>query len=193
MPTRLRSNFTYANVMATLAVFIALGGSSYAALTITGRNVKDRSLTGRELKRDSVGAKAIKESSLRSVANARRLNGLTASTLLLKCPQATFPAGGTCIEDTTRPPSGYRSAVLTCGGADGDKTAGRRLPTLGELTVAYTRIDPAPGGELTSHVYPRPDGVVDVLYTTSKTGRTAVAPDDGTAPKAFRCAVDPLN
>ena len=36
MRTRLRQRLTYANVMSTLAVFIALGGSSYAALTISG-------------------------------------------------------------------------------------------------------------------------------------------------------------
>ena len=52
---RLRRHFTYANVMATLAVFIALGGSSYAALNITGRDVKDGSLTHRELKRNTLG------------------------------------------------------------------------------------------------------------------------------------------
>ena len=38
----IRKRLTYANVMATLAVFIALGGSSYAALTITGRDVVNR-------------------------------------------------------------------------------------------------------------------------------------------------------
>ena len=33
MIDKLRQRLTYANVMSTLAVFIALGGSSYAALT----------------------------------------------------------------------------------------------------------------------------------------------------------------
>jgi hypothetical protein len=32
MIQRLRARLTYANVMATIAVFIALGGSSYAAI-----------------------------------------------------------------------------------------------------------------------------------------------------------------
>ena len=36
--TRMREHLTYANVMATIAVFIALGGTSYAAITITGRS-----------------------------------------------------------------------------------------------------------------------------------------------------------
>ena len=45
MVNRLRGKLTYANVMSTVAVFVALGGSSYAALTITGRDVKNSSLT----------------------------------------------------------------------------------------------------------------------------------------------------
>jgi hypothetical protein len=36
----------HAVVVADLALFVALGGSSYAALTITGGNVKNSSLTG---------------------------------------------------------------------------------------------------------------------------------------------------
>jgi hypothetical protein len=52
----IRSRFTYANVMATIGVFIALGGSSYAALKVTGRNVPDGSLTGKDLKNGSVKA-----------------------------------------------------------------------------------------------------------------------------------------
>ena len=51
---RIRSRLSYANVMATVAVFIALGGSSYAAIKITGRNVPDGTLTGKDLKNTSV-------------------------------------------------------------------------------------------------------------------------------------------
>jgi hypothetical protein len=50
--------------MATVAVFIALGGSSYAAITVTGKNVKDSSLTGKDVKNRSLTGKDIKKSSL---------------------------------------------------------------------------------------------------------------------------------
>ena len=50
MLAKVRSALTYANVMATLAVFIALGGSSYAALRITGKNVPKDALTGADIK-----------------------------------------------------------------------------------------------------------------------------------------------
>ena len=43
---KLRSRLTYANVMSTIAVFVALGGSAYAAATITGADVVNESLTG---------------------------------------------------------------------------------------------------------------------------------------------------
>jgi hypothetical protein len=42
MLDRLRGHLTYANVMASMAVFIALGGSSYAALMLTNNSVKSR-------------------------------------------------------------------------------------------------------------------------------------------------------
>lgn len=48
---RLRARNAYANVMATIAVFIALGGSSYAALQVTGKNVPRDALTGADIKK----------------------------------------------------------------------------------------------------------------------------------------------
>jgi hypothetical protein len=43
-----------AMVVALIALFVALGGTGYSAIRITGRNVKDSSLTGRDIKKDSV-------------------------------------------------------------------------------------------------------------------------------------------
>ena len=38
MLARLRAKLTYANVVATLALFLALGGVSYAAVRVTSRS-----------------------------------------------------------------------------------------------------------------------------------------------------------
>jgi hypothetical protein len=62
---------TYANVVATLALFVALGGSSYAISQIGSRQVKDRSLRGRDLHRDTVTGKEVRESSLGTVPSAQ--------------------------------------------------------------------------------------------------------------------------
>ncbi len=61
---RLRNRLTYANTVATLALFLALGGSSYAAISITGKNVKNGSLTGKDIKGSSLGTKQVKNGSL---------------------------------------------------------------------------------------------------------------------------------
>ena len=60
MLAKLRARLTYANVVATLALFVALGGSSYAAITITGKNVKNSSLTGKDVKNNSLTGSDIK-------------------------------------------------------------------------------------------------------------------------------------
>lgn len=60
MLSKLRARLTYANVMATVAVFVALGGSSYAAIKVTGKNVTDSSLTGKDIKNNSVTDKDVK-------------------------------------------------------------------------------------------------------------------------------------
>jgi hypothetical protein len=200
MLDRLRRRLSYANVVATLALFIALGGSSYAALTITGQNVRDGSLTGKDIKRNSLTGRQIKEGRLDTVPRARnsaRLGGLSAQRLLLKCPQGTLPAADVCVEVQARAPLNYSSAALGCGSTDSTRTPGRRLPTHQELRNAFTyqEIQIDPGGELTGDVYPttaRPDGL-DVLYVLDEGGRAALVPDNQATPKAFRCVANPLN
>src|SRR6185295_2810367 len=58
------SRITSAHVIAMLALFVALGGSSYAAVAITGANVKNSSLTGADLKNESVTGGDVDNSSL---------------------------------------------------------------------------------------------------------------------------------
>ena len=71
MLDRIRERLTYANVMSTLAVFIALGGSSYAAAKISGSEIKNRSISGSKLKHNTLTGTQIKESKLARVPRAR--------------------------------------------------------------------------------------------------------------------------
>jgi hypothetical protein len=196
----MRRHLTYANVMATVAVFIALGGSSYAALRITGSDVKDRSLTQRDLKRNTLGGSRIKEARLgkvRRARNADRLNGMPAARLLVRCPDDTVPVSDVCVEMTARGPASYKIAAGTCEGIDRPGSLGRRLPSHDELMTAIgdSGITLAAGGELTRNVYPSASdpGRVDVLYITDSVGSVALTSDTGAGAKAFRCVADPLN
>jgi hypothetical protein len=60
MLSRARNHLSYANVVSTLCLFVVLGGSAYAAATITGKNVKDGSLTGKDIENNSVTAQDVK-------------------------------------------------------------------------------------------------------------------------------------
>jgi hypothetical protein len=80
MLTDLRTHLSYANVMATIAVFVALGGSGYAAVKIDGKNLKNRSVAGNKLKKNTLGGKEINESKLAKVPKATLANTATTAT-----------------------------------------------------------------------------------------------------------------
>jgi hypothetical protein len=197
---QIRRRLTYANVMSTLAVFIALGGSSYAALGLTGRDIRDGTLTGRDLRANSIGGKRVKEARLGVVPHARnadRLNGVTAARLFIRCPRGTVPVSNTCIETASRPPAPYRTAAVICEDTERRTTPGRRLPSHDELITALGDygITLADGGELTRNVYPSSTdaGGVDVLFINDPVGRVGVTTNTAAGAKAFRCVTDPLN
>ena len=68
----MRRHLSYANVMATIAVFIALGGASYAAMRVTGKDVVNRSLTGKDIKKKSVKLNRLKGDASARTCRARR-------------------------------------------------------------------------------------------------------------------------
>ncbi|MBC7645286.1 MAG: hypothetical protein H7123_09170, partial [Thermoleophilia bacterium] len=77
--------FTVANVCAMLALFVALGGVSYAAVSIprnsvASKQVKNESLTGRDIKNNTLVGADIKESSLIGVQTANTANTANTAT-----------------------------------------------------------------------------------------------------------------
>jgi hypothetical protein len=64
MLSKLRSRLTYANVMATVAVFLALGGSSYAALRVGSRQLVDNSVRTKDIRNNDVRSKDVRNSTL---------------------------------------------------------------------------------------------------------------------------------
>ncbi len=65
----MRPKLTYANVMATIAVFIALGGASYAALnlpknSVGAKQLKKNSVTTAKVKKEAITAAKVKKGTL---------------------------------------------------------------------------------------------------------------------------------
>lgn len=74
--------FTFSNVIAVIALFIALGGSVYAAAKINGKQIKPQSIPGNRIKPGTLTGKQIKSQSLtgQQVVGSS-LSGVSASNL----------------------------------------------------------------------------------------------------------------
>jgi hypothetical protein len=88
--SRLRRHLSYASIMATIAVFVVLGGVSYAAATISGNKLikgtvgagklKKGTLTSTQVKADSLTGSVINESTLTIVPSAQTATSATTAT-----------------------------------------------------------------------------------------------------------------
>jgi hypothetical protein len=61
----------HTTVVAYLALFAALGGSAYAAVTVTGKNIQDGTITGKDVKNRSLGKSKLSRTALSSLTGAR--------------------------------------------------------------------------------------------------------------------------
>jgi hypothetical protein len=71
---RIRRHLTYANVMSTIAVFLVLGGTVYAAAKINGSEIKRNSIPGNRVKRHSLTKAQINRAKLGTVPLAKTAN-----------------------------------------------------------------------------------------------------------------------
>jgi hypothetical protein len=119
----LKSRLTYANVTASIALFVALGGSSYAALTLPRNSVGV----------NQIRAGAVGSSELRDRAVALRDISPGARRALRGAVGPTGPAGPAGISATR-----YFAAVTAAGGlVRGTATSGGRAGTPGSYTVGF--------------------------------------------------------
>lgn len=88
--SRLLRHLSYANLMASIAVFVALGGVGYAATAINGNDItkrtvganklKDGTLTSKQIKQNALSGSVIDESSLGTVPSAQTAVSATTAT-----------------------------------------------------------------------------------------------------------------
>lgn len=216
MLTWLRERLTYANVTATLALFVALGGTSYAVLRVgsaqviddslrsvdlrdnsaRSRDIRDRTIWARDVRREALGGSVVQERTLARVpraAEADRVGGATAQELRVRCPADTLAKAGVCIESTARQPDGFLGATNTC-----DNT-GRGVPTMPQLDrLARSQGPLSPQGEWTSSVYRNPPNGMNPFdqleaIVLSGGGDVSYGRVYSTEQHAFRCVALPSN
>ncbi len=147
MLARLRAHLTYANVVATLALFLALGGASYAAIRvgsgsiinnsvrtqdlrnndIRSKDIRNRTIQGGDILTSTITGQQVRESTLSKVPDADKLDGADSTSFRVSCTAGTVRHAGGCIETAARSADDFDTAARTCG------VLGRRLPAPDEL------------------------------------------------------------
>lgn len=209
----LGQRLTYANVMSTLALFVALGGTTYAVTGIgsseirnnsvrsvdlrnndvRGRDVRRRSLSGSDIGENRIGGGAIKESTLGKVptaARADRVGGFTGEELKLRCPAFSTGVAGVCVEFAASPARTWDQASLDC------KTRNRQLTPYVVLREFFGgSLEPTAGGEWTSDVFESrgSPGQLDTVILTTPSGGTTFGPAVSPAARGYRCMAQPTN
>lgn len=112
-----RPRITYANVVATLALFIALGGVSWAAATlpknsvgskqikknaVTSTKIKSNSITGAKVKNNSLTGSDINAGSLGKVPSAGRADSAASSDQVVAVTRKVAPTGSGGSQDAAR-------------------------------------------------------------------------------------------
>jgi hypothetical protein len=59
MPSKLRPHLTYANVVSSVCLFVVLGGSAYATVTLSKNSVKSKHIAQGEVKRSDIARDAV--------------------------------------------------------------------------------------------------------------------------------------
>lgn len=108
MLIKLRSHLNFANIVALVALFVALGGTSYAVTKVGAKDIRKNAVRTKHIKRGQVNSADIRNRSIRSIDIAPSVTG---ATLQSSAGQARRDAGPTGV-----PASGNFTTVATLGG-----------------------------------------------------------------------------
>lgn len=112
---RIRSRITFSNVTALIALFVALGGSVYAANKINGKRIKKASMPANRIVPNTVKGRQVRESALGQVPRAAVANsagsansaGVANAAFALRRPDAVnMPDAFGTIETLSVPEAG---------------------------------------------------------------------------------------
>jgi hypothetical protein len=109
--------FARRNSIALLALFVALGGTGYAAVEINGANIKKGTITGTALKSNTLSGKQIKESKLGKVPSAKTADSARTAISATSATTATNAINAAALGGVA--PSGYLTPGCHSGTVSG--------------------------------------------------------------------------
>ncbi len=180
----MRHRLTYANIVATLALVVALTGTTaaVAAVIITSNS---------QVAKDTISGHAPptgKHSNLISGGvNATDLSAAYKASLKVHCPSDMYYAGGLCFEPTRRDSDSFIGANSTC------QHANRRLPTLPELALAYEHLSASQSEEWFDDLFVRNDQTVAATLSQGTARQIFVTFYDYNSIIYYRCVTTPTN
>lgn len=142
---RIGKFLTFSNVVACLALFIALGGSVYAAGKINGKQIKANSLPGNRLKPKSIAANRIKPKTL--TGRQVKAGSLTGTQIKQSTLTGVSAAGLASVHYeavTMSLPNDARPATATANCPSGTNAIGGGATVSNDERVAVNDIGPSP-------------------------------------------------
>lgn len=178
----LRRRLNYANVTATIALFVALGGSAYAATQLPKNSVgpkqlKTNAVTTAKVKNGAITGAKIKLSTLGTVPSANTAGSAGSAGTAGKAANAD--ALGGLPPSAFAPSTVVRSATVVGGAlvaAESSGITGKNLLQTGEGIYCFMGLDPAPRTAVAS---------VDITAEQGSTVATAIEADPECQVKVF--------
>ena len=151
-----------------LALFVALGGTAYAATNlprnsvgtrelrdgaVTSAKIRDKSVTGADVADGSLTGAQIRSSTLGKVPSALHadnsdlLGGSPPADFRLHCPTGLTQAADLCFDFNERSSDTYSAALTTCARAQ------LRLPNAGELALVFDHLGASQDSQWIADVY----------------------------------------
>ena len=176
---KILGRLTYANVMATVAVFIALGGAGYAAIKLPKNSVG-----AKQLRRRAVTPAKLSPASISALAGARGPAGPQGPA---GAQGLTGPQGPAGVQGIKGDPGTPATSLLASVSATGQLLGGSGATEAGQVEKAYEvnfdrdvsdciyQVEVAePGAKSFTAAYPdEEDGSGVIVETSEKTGSSA--------------------
>jgi hypothetical protein len=117
---RFLRHISFSNVIALLALFIALGGAAYAGTKINGNSIKNASIGGGKLKNETIGAGKLKKG---VITTAQIQPGSITSSSIDLTTLGTVPTAQTATTAHTATIANKATSATTAGTASSATTA----------------------------------------------------------------------
>ena len=179
---RYRISVTPSLVIAFIALLFSLAGTAMAAVIITSNSqVAQNTIAGHAT------TTGIHSNLISGTINGTDLSSGYKASIKVHCPSGLLASGDLCVEPNLRTFAPYATALTTCA------LAGRRLPTDGELALAFNTLG-APQN---------PQWVAGVFIYNNYLAAAVMANDSSRTPgyvfayltvaESYRCVVAPHN